>query len=448
MGKKTVFLVGCLVLALCGAANAAPQALSLNEAVHIALQNNDQLKAAREQLDVGREDVRLAQSAWQPRVVMQEQALHTNNPGYALSLKMDQTTFSANDLSGAPNTFNYPGYINDYQTVVSLEQPVIFPKAGLGVELAAKEYAAKQSDFRQRQETVAFQVIQSYLAVYTAERYLQVAQKGLADAKAHQEVAQQRYEAGVGLYSDLLRATTAVTEAEEKQVSAATKLDVAKRRLGLLLGSEKPVDISGKLPVIKVGGLEDYYRNALSRPDVRALALRSENARKKIDMAASDRRPVLMLNTSFQMDDPNHILGNAGQSWQIGAVMQWDVFDGERTEHAIKKAQQAAGAASDNLAGLRKKVAFQVYEAYLNVGEGHQNMEYAQSAVKAADEGNRLVEERYRNSLAPIVDLLDAQLNLDQARANLVKCQNDYFQAVVALAYRSGTLLKSIENPK
>ena len=43
-----------------------------------------------------------------------------------------------------------------------------------------------------------------------------------------------------------------------------------------------------------------------------------------------------------------------------------------------------------------------------------------------------------------MVDLLDAQINLDKARADVVKTNNDYKTALLSLSYESGILLKDL----
>jgi outer membrane protein TolC len=69
----------------------------------------------------------------------------------------------------------------------------------------------------------------------------------------------------------------------------------------------------------------------------------------------------------------------------------------------------------------------------------------SQSALEAAEEGRRLVKSRFENSLSPVVDLLDVQLTLDHARANLVVRQNECQLAIINLSYESGTILRDLK---
>jgi outer membrane protein TolC len=68
-------------------------------------------------------------------------------------------------------------------------------------------------------------------------------------------------------------------------------------------------------------------------------------------------------------------------------------------------------------------------------------VEIARAAVAAAEEGMRLIRNRYENQIGRMIDLLDAQTALDRARAEAVKAENDARQSRARLMYASGTLL-------
>ena len=86
--------------------------------------------------------------------------------------------------------------------------------------------------------------------------------------------------------------------------------------------------------------------------------------------------------------------------------------------------------------------AFSVAEAYLAADEAKKNIELSRAALAAAEEGRKLVVSRFENSLSPIVDLLDVQLNVDRSRADVVARENEYRLAVVRLGYESGTIMQ------
>jgi outer membrane protein TolC len=144
------------------------------------------------------------------------------------------------------------------------------------------------------------------------------------------------------------------------------------------------------------------------------------------------------------MNDHRKLFGSEGNSWQVSASLRWELFDGTRREFERTRAQYEAAEMKESVNNLREFISFKVHDAYLAVEEARKNLQLAQAALKHAEEGARLVRSRYENSLSPVVDLLDVQVNLNRARANTVAQKNAYILAIVNLQYESGTIMKDL----
>ncbi|MCG6536031.1 MAG: TolC family protein, partial [Syntrophales bacterium LBB04] len=382
--------------------------LTLAEAVSAAMENNHELKAQASALAAKREDIGLARSSLLPKVSFEERYLKTVNPGYAFMTKLNQERIEAADF--VPASLNHPEAISDFQSAISFEQPLFIRKANIGLAMSKTDAEASAEDLQRKKEEIAFKVVQCYLLVGTAAEYIGVAEKAREDAREHQRLAEVRYQAGLGLYSDVLRAATAAAEAEQKLVSAGKNLRMAKRTLGLMLGSEAAVDIAETPPTLPVRNREYLQTQSLARRDVKSMELRKENARNNIKLAEAGYFPFLGLGGSYQLNDHNRPLGSEGDSWQLMAFLKWELFDGTKREHEKSKAQYQATAADEYLAGLKKMVSFQLEEAWLTMEEAKKNVDFAKEALKTAEEGRRLVKVRYEGALSPIVDMLDTQV--------------------------------------
>ena len=438
-------MASLMILGSLSATSFAQPLFTLDGAVRYALENNDELRAMGFSLAAGNEDIAIAQSNLAPKLRFEERVMRTDNPGYVLSIKMDQHRFSARDLAGAPQTFNEPGPINDLQSSFSIEQPLFAPKADLGIVMAKKEYEAQTSDYRGKRQEVALKVTQAYLAVLTASQYVRTGEQNLEDANEHLRIADSRYRAGLGLYSDTLRSATAVSEAQQRLVSANKNWTVAKRQLGLVLGLDGSAEVADDPQVLPSVKALDYYNTAaLTRPDIISLEFRYQNAKNNISLAKAGYLPSLGVAAGYQANDSAKVIGSSGDSWQITAFLRWDIFDGNKTASETKKANLKLQETALILQGLKRAVSLKVFSSYQSIDEAAKNVELAKSAVVSAEEGKRLVEMRYRASLSPLVDLLDAQVNLANARANLVAQSNGYLLAVAALDFESGTILKTL----
>ena len=366
-------------------------------------------------------------------------------------MKLNQQRFTQGDF--AVNSLNNPDPITDYQSMFSLEQPIFALKSYREMDVAKLRYSAKNEELKRKAEEIAFKVTQAYLRVLTARAYESVAVKAVDDAREHLRIAESRYKNNLGLYSDVLRARTALTEAEQKQVTFAKDLTVAKRWLAYVLGRQDSVDLADERLDFPLRDMDYYTAASLSRKDASAMKIRHEGAMANVKRAESLYFPSIGVGASYQFNDHMRLFGSEGESWFLSAFLRWNLFDGLLRESERKKAQHEAAEAKEHLKSLTHLISFKVEEAYLGVEEARKNEELSGRAVASAEEGKRLVRQRYENSLSPVVDLLDVQVNLNRARADHAARENEYRLAVVSLSYESGTILKDLgieswENPE
>ncbi len=438
-----IFLMGTKVLAEDNSAKTKP--LGFKEAILIALENNSELKGMDAALSASEKDIGISRSYLIPKISVGEDFVTTNNPSQVFALKLNQRRFTSADLSGAPRTFNNPGNITNFLTYALIEVPVYNKPTIEALKIAKTQYTANAYVYARKQEELIKNVAINYLQIGTAQEYVKVAEQGLKDAKEHLRIAETRYKSELGLYSDVLRAKTEVSEAEQRLISANKNLNVAKRSLGFLLGTKESVEISNVTPVLDLKVIDYYKDYMLQRNDLKALEINVENARNGVRFAQADWFPTLNLNASYNLYQNNYPFGAEGNNYIAGAFLRWNVFDGMKRNYETKKAKDKVKEAEFYLESLKNAIDFKVFESFAGVEEANKNYELAQISTKWAEEGDRLVEKRWKSSLSPFVDVLDAQTNLDRARANLVKSSNDLKAQLITLYFESGVLRQELE---
>lgn len=425
--------------------NVQEHPLDFREAIIIALENNQELMGMKEALSASEKDIGISRSYLIPKVRVGEDFVTTNNPAQVFSLKLNQTRLTSNDFANAPGSFNSPGNITNFLTYGLIEVPVFNKPSLVALKMAKVQYTANGYVYMRKQEELIKNVAQNYLQIGTAQEYIKVAQQGLKEAKEHLRIANVRYKSELGLYSDVLRAKTEVSEAEQRLVTANKNLSVAKRSLGFLLGTKESVEISNVTPTLDLKTI-DYYKSYMpQRNDLKALSINVENAKNGVRLAQADWFPTLNLNASYNLYNSNYPFGADGNNYIAGAFLHWDAFDGMKRNYETKKANNKVKEAQFYLESLKNAVDFKVFESFVSVQEANKNFELAQIALKSAEEGNRLVTKRWQASLSPFVDVLDSQTNLDRARANLVKSNNDLKAQLITLYFESGVLKEELK---
>ena len=107
------------------------------------------------------------------------------------------------------------------------------------VDMASSDAANARSAQQQITDAVTLDVQQSYLSLNESEDRIQVAEKGLEQAKEAMRLAQVRYQGGVSTQLEVLDARAALTQAETNHVNAQFDYQIALAKLERAVGGKE-----------------------------------------------------------------------------------------------------------------------------------------------------------------------------------------------------------------
>lgn len=424
----------------------AEPSVALNEALILSLERNHLVSGAAYEKEAAEQGAAASRSRYFPRIVFDEAFSASDLPTRVFMMKLDQGRFTDNDfLIGNLNT---PSSTTDFRTALTLEQPLFDLGIGYGREMAQREAERMGYRFEGRREDVGFTVYASYLAVQRAKAVLAAAEKDVAEAREHLRVATAHGREGTGLKSDELRARTFLSEAEERIITALNDLKLAKMRLALAVGGgageslDIREDVTGE--VFRLNEEEIVRQAGANRRDLKGAEKGVERAEAAVGLARSAWFPTLYAAASVQMNDKDVPFGHDNDGWSAGVNLRWEIFDGMERMHGSARARAERDAAAQYLEQFRKEVDLQVRESLLRRAEAGKRLEVARHALLAAEEGSRLVNKRFANGLATMVELLDAQSALNRARTGLVERETDHLLATARIYHAAGIFLKEM----
>ena len=425
-------------------AQAAPAApvMSLRQAVAVALRENPRIKARQWAVKGSEEAVGVSKGYLYPSVSFESSYLRTNNPVYAFMSKLNERRFSASDF--AISSLDHPSAVGDFQNSFRLDQVIYSRRLWAGLGMSKAERAAQSLDFDRLRQKVAMDTVSAYLGVVTAKNSLDAAKKAVRDRSEHEKLAKERYQAGLGLYSDVLRADAALKDAQRGLAQAQSGYAVARRALGLVMGRTGSVAAAPTAYKIVLGSIGSYYATVPERPDIEAIETRVKKAKDAVAVAGSGYFPEIGATAEYQWNDNRDPVEGEANSYQAGVSLKWDIFDGTRREHAVSQARAGLNEVREGLEGAKKQARFEVFRAYEDVREARKALDFAGAELASAREGRRLIELRYKNSLAPIVDLLDSEVMVESARRQVIMARNSLMEKYFTLGFESGGISRFI----
>lgn len=402
--------------------------LSLKECIHMALDKNNRIKEASFGNLAASQAVPIASAGYYPRLFFEESLTASNSPTQTFMMKLDEGRFSQDDFR--IERLNNPDARHDFRTAVTAQIPLYIPSMAPARQMAEKQADKSGVALESARQDVAFEVFRLYLEALKAAAELEAAEKSLGEARESRRLAMVRHEAGTGLKSDELRARTQLSWAEQQQITAHNNLIISQMRLamaaGLVIGSR--IEPSGWPEQLRVGGnLDELTRQALARrTDLRALQADLAGSDAAMSLARSAYLPELAGFASYQLNSRDVPFGSDNDAWTAGVSLKWQIFDGFRRCRERDRASAQRSAAAERLEYGNRQAALQLQESLLRREEQGKRLEVARHALLDAEETVRLLARRYENSLATMLELLDAQTALSHARGDLASAEAGY----------------------
>ena len=416
--------------------------LTLQEAIKTGVVKNPKITAARSQVDASEARVSQARSGFFPRVDVSESFNRTNNPMWAFGTKLNQEVISQADFD--PERLNDPETIDNFATTLSVTLP-IYDKGQIRSGLTQAKLGHKANfelEDRIRQQVIV-DVIVSYTGVLLALEQLKVVNQTLKTARAHCDMVRSRFQSGLVVKSDMLRAEVRIAELEQERLQAQSQVEVACAALNAAMGVE--IDSSFHLVTAlerameAPGSLETWISRSMeNRPDLQQMRFQEMIAEEQVTKAKTAHLPGLYLSGTYEINSED--FSETANNYAVGAVVSLNLFSGLGLQSKVHEAMAMLRQTQAMARQLELGVRVETRQAFFMAQSAHKRIGVAQAAVAQAEEGLRIVRNRYESGLFTIVNLLDAEVALQQARTNYFRSLHDFEVAMAQLNLAAGII--------
>ncbi len=311
------------------------------------------------------------------------------------------------------------------------------------------EAALLEANFRHNTtlQDVALAVEEAYYELLGAKWSMKVAEQTVKRTQHQLEMARARHDAGTVTRADVLRAETQRANAELLRVKARGDERVARGKLGRAMGVAVNAEFDVADPGVDIRQLETERIETLlaeavrQRPELQAALARVKNAQAATAEARSAWWPDVRAGVSAGRRDTS--FAPERDEWNAGITLSWPLFTGFQRSRKIERTQAELDRAAAEHADLLQGVELDVWTAYWRLIEAGEAVDAAAKVTASADESARLVESEYKNGIATIVDLVDAQSAQTEAENTLVQSRLDWYTAKAQFERAVGRSLAS-----
>ena len=424
MIHRTILTLGALLLgAGAGAAqepsilDAGATRITLDDALARAVVRSPQLAQSEQALVNAGETRRTAVGAFLPTI--------STNSG--MSVRSTQRFDAATDrlVTGSSNSYN-AGLTARYDLFRGGQR---FSE----LDRAAADLSAARARREDQRFNVNFQTKNFFFQALRQEELLTVALRRIEQATQSLEMTRTQQQVGAGTVSDTLRARLEFINSRQAVLNAQVQTRAARFALGRQVGIAEPV-----IPVAPVD-LEPRPLRLSEReilevaenlaPSVQAAVATFAAAREAYSSSKSAYIPSLSLSSGYNWSNQEASFSGGSTSWNLNFNLSYPIFNGFSREASIVRAEYSTRVARLQEDDARLASRQETDAALRTLETSELAIDIAGEAVAVADEDLRVTRERYRLSVAIILDVVTSQIASDQARLDLVNARYDYILA-------------------
>ncbi len=442
------------------------ESLSIKDCIDYATQNNSNIKIARLNERIARQQVNEIRGSGLP------QAKITGS--YDDRLKIPLLVIPGGGIPGAPTGNSGAGGNSDnakgqgiplgYQYNSSLTgevtQMIINPSLWIGLKAAKSSSELSQQQTQQTRENTAYNIASAYYQVIVVQKQLSLLQSNLASTQQTLTNTQLQFDNGVAKQVDVKRLQVNTSNLESQIQQAQLNLMQVINQLKFQMG----------MPLTEQIALSD---TALAfNPQDRVLAETSEASyQNRIDYQ------ILQTNLKLQeLDRKNNTVGyyptlnavaNYGYQAQggdfalfatnnngwvdyntatIGLRLNIPVFDGLQRHAKVQQSKLKADQLKENISLTKQSIDLETSNAFSKYSSTLQRIDADQQNVALAKDVYQITQLEFQEGVGTSTDVVEAETALRQAQNTYVTTLLDLYLARLDLEKSKGNLFTYIDS--
>ena len=384
-----------------------------------AYNNNPELNAERESLNISEQELKISKGSYLPTITLS-------------GSKSDEETnkLTSRDGSNASITNVDPTVksITIEQTLIDFGRGAELAKSKIGIDLAKAKFLKKEQD-------ILYKSIQAYTGLVSANEKLKINKSNVNLLDRQVETDRIRLERGNISLSDVAQSESSLAGAQAKLIQAENDFLTSKLNYENVIGNLNDPELLDKSSILEVTLPEELNSviqiSKKNNPDLIIAQLEYEQSKKDTASARSDLAPSATLSFDRSQSDDLSATYDEREKDVLKATVTWPFFSGGKNYANLNKNKSFELQKNLLLKNMTKKNQTDVASAWSNYQSNKSLLNSVRSQVNAAEIANEGIVAEYnsgskRTTLEVIQSnslLLDAQISLADSERNFILSQ-------------------------
>ncbi len=428
---------GCIAVLAVASLGGGAAAETLGDAIALAYQTNPTLQAERAQLRATDEEYVQAQAGLRPTV------------GASASYTYEDAQITE---TGQPN-FKLSG--GGEQGGLQISQPLYTGGlASAKIDAAHADILAERENLRRTEVSVLQSVIDAYLDVRRDQQQLVISQDNVAVLARQLDETSARFDAGQLTRTDVAQSQARLALARSQLAGALSTLAVARAGYAAVVG-QNPGDLAPEPPIAPLlPPTVDAAFDAAEQgnPQLRQADDAEQASAARLAEMKAQLRPTVALSGQYgYVAQTEGVSAGGGFNQSVGlyesqlggsvtATVNVPIFNGGIYTSQIRQAAEQDNVARIGVESARRQVLQAVSQAWNQLLGARASLAADEEQVKSDTVAFEGVREEQKVGLRTILDVLNAQQELETSQIQLVGARHDEYVAAAAVLAATGAL--------
>ena len=402
--------------------------LTLNEAIDMALSDNNTLEMAQQAVDIVRAGGRSALAQFLPDISMAYVYTRLGDANVIEVPDVGEFVLQPENSFFWGLTLSYPLYNGGQDSAT---------RRSVEAETRGAEYRLDQAE-----GLIRLAVTGAYTGVLELQAALDAARASRDHLDEVLRTSRAFYNEGYLPLSDLLAVEVARSQAVQSVAELERALEIAQSSLAILIGGEitdrwnlVPVEYPESDVPYELDTLWDWALN--TRAELREIESQRDSLEAQMAAIRSARNPRVSLQADYSRSGSN-LFPDDSTILQGTVSIFWDLYDFGRTDDLLAPLEEQMSLLDIQYEEMENQVRQEVESALLDVRTQLGNLDVSRQARGQADEAFRVAHRRLEEGLGLTLDVLNAEANLSRTDAGYYSVLYSYYRAVATLARTVG----------
>lgn len=377
------------------------------------------------------------------------QALSQRRPSLSLSAGQNRNHLESQTANILGQRSVSKRYYDSNNAALQLRQPLYRPAILAQIKQARAQVQDADAVLDVNENDLLERVAQAYFDALLGQVQLDLASAQKTAFAAQLQSAQKGFAAGVGMRTDVDEAQARMDLAHAQVLQAQQALDLARRRLALLLGVPvaqlvqlADLDTQRFAPSAPVPtSAEQWIALAEeSSPQLQALRARLRAAQAEVDKAQAGHKPTLDVVATVSRSDSDSVtsINTVYKQKYVGVQLNVPLYSGGYVSSTVRQALAEVQRMQQTLEAAQRDLSNQVYEQFSAMTEGVLRIAALEQAVRSAQQALLSSQKSLQAGARTTVDVLNAEQQLTVAQRDLAQARYGYVLAHLKLQMLAG----------